>query len=173
MIVRPALPTEAQAYTDFAREVFIATYADSNPPALLAQHLERAFSVAQQQADLLDPARTTLVLEADDASWAGFAVLRAHPAPADVLGGNPVELERIYVGGAWHGRGAGHQLMAACIERAAANGHDVLWLGVWTENHRARRFYLKEGFIEVGMHQFDFGGELQDDVLMAYTIISR
>ena len=173
MKVRPALSSEAQAYTDFARAVFIATYAESNPPSLLAQHLERAFNVVQQQADLLDPTRTTLVLESPDAKWAGFAVLRTHLAPAAVPGGNPVELERIYVDGAWHGHGAGHQLMAACIDRAAANGHDVLWLGVWTENHRARRFYQKEGFVDVGMHQFDFGGELQDDVLMAYTIISR
>jgi len=171
--IRAALATEAPAYTEFAREVFIATYAADNSPAVLAQHLERAFTVAQQQADLLDPARMTLVLEAPDAGWAGFAVLRTHQAPADVPGGNPVELERIYVGAAWQGRGAGHQLMDACVERAAANGHDALWLGVWTENHRARRFYQNEGFIEVGMHQFDFGGELQDDVLMARTIISR
>ncbi len=173
MNIRPSLPTEAQAYTEFARATFIATYAADNSPAVLARHLERAFTVAQQQADLLDPARTTLVLEAPDASWAGFAVLRTHQAPADVRGGNPVELERIYVGAAWQGRGAGHQLMDACVERAAANGHDALWLGVWTENHRARRFYQKEGFVEVGMHQFDFGGELQDDVLMARIIISR
>ena len=173
MKVRAALATEAPAYTEFARATFIATYAADNSPAVLAQHLERAFTVAQQQADLLDPARTTLVLEAPDASWAGFAVLRTHQAPADVRGGNPVELERIYVGAAWQGCGAGHQLMDACVERAAANGHDALWLGVWTENHRARRFYQKEGFVEVGLHQFDFGGELQDDVLMARTIISR
>ena len=173
MKIRDALTSEGPAYTEFARAAFIATYAANNSPSLLAQHLERAFSVVQQQADLLDPARTTLVLEAPDTGWAGFAVLRAHQAPAVVPGGNPVELERLYVGEAWQGRGAGHQLMAACVERAAANGHDALWLGVWTENRRARRFYQNEGFIEVGRHQFDFGGELQDDVLMARTIISR
>ena len=173
MHFRDARPDEAQAYTEFARAVFIATYAANNSPALLARHLEQAFHVEQQKADLLDPTRTTLVLEAPDTSWAGFAVLRTHHAPTVVPGVNPVELERLYVGTAWQGRGAGHQLMDACVERAAAHGHDALWLGVWTENSRARRFYQHEGFVEVGMHQFDFGGQLQDDFLMARTIISR
>jgi len=42
-----------------------------------------------------------------------------------------------------------------------------VWLGVWEHNPRARAFYRKCGFIDVGEHVFQLGDDPQRDVLMA------
>jgi ribosomal protein S18 acetylase RimI-like enzyme len=45
-------------------------------------------------------------------------------------------------------------------------GVDSIWLGVWEENHRARKFYSKNGFVEFDKHSFILGNEVQTDLLM-------
>jgi ribosomal protein S18 acetylase RimI-like enzyme len=45
-------------------------------------------------------------------------------------------------------------------------GCDTIWLDVWERNLRARAFYQKWGFIEVGTQLFQLGDDLQNDLLM-------
>ena len=47
--------------------------------------------------------------------------------------------------------------MRRCLEEGRARGHDVLWLGVWEHNARARAFYARWGFVEVGEMRFLLG----------------
>jgi ribosomal protein S18 acetylase RimI-like enzyme len=56
--------------------------------------------------------------------------------------------------------------MKACIEEAKKKGHRTLWLGVWEHNFRARAFYGKWNFREVGSHIFQLGNDAQTDILM-------
>ena len=56
--------------------------------------------------------------------------------------------------------------MQAAIDEAQRRGHDTLWLGVWEHNPRARAFYRKWGFVEVGTHIFVLGSDPQTDILM-------
>jgi GNAT superfamily N-acetyltransferase len=167
LTIRDARPDEAAVYTAFARAIFIRTYAAGNEPRLLANHVASSFSEAFQRAELLDPERRVLVIDAPDGGWGAFASLRANHVPHEVDAVRAVEVERFYVGEHWHGRGVAHVLMDAVVDRARADGVDTLWLGVWTHNLRAIRFYEKMGFVQVGTHPFVFGGEPEDDVLMA------
>ena len=163
-------PGDAAAFARFAREIFIATYSPTYDANRLARHVQERFGEAQQLAELADAARTTLVALDASGAWAGFAVLRRHAAPADVRAHDPVELERFYVGTAWHGRGLAKSLMEATLARAARHGHDAVWLSVWRHNARARRFYEKSGFTAIGEVTFVFGGEAELDTLMACAV---
>lgn len=165
--IRDAVPGEAAEFARFAREIFVATYAATYDANRLARHAQERFGEAQQLAELADAARTTLVALETSGAWAGFAVLRRHAAPPEVQAHDPVELERFYVGTAWHGRGLATSLMEATLERAARHGHDAVWLSVWRHNGRARRFYEKSGFAAIGEVTFVFGGEAELDTLMA------
>ncbi len=56
--------------------------------------------------------------------------------------------------------------MKMSLERAAQNGHDVVWLTVWESNDRAIRFYQKYGFKEAGELTFVLGQDVQRDLYM-------
>jgi ribosomal protein S18 acetylase RimI-like enzyme len=45
-----------------------------------------------------------------------------------------------------------------------------VWLGVWEENHRAIRFYTKNGFVVFDKHVFIMGNDEQTDLLMQLLI---
>ena len=55
---------------------------------------------------------------------------------------------------------------AAAYDEAKKKGHRTLWLGVWEHNARARAFYSKWSFREVGEHIFQLGADSQTDILM-------
>jgi GNAT superfamily N-acetyltransferase len=124
-----------------------------------------SFNVAQQTAELEDPASTFLIAEVDGHA-AGYARLHAGEPAKGVEGANPVELVRLYVSRDWLGRGLGEQLMRACIDEARQAGHETIWLGVWERNARAQAFYRKWNFRTVGEHIFPLGSDLQRDIVM-------
>jgi len=93
----------------------------------------------------------------------GFAQLTAPELPGAQDG--DIELKRIYLLSRFHGTGVGAALMAAAV--AGAAGHKRLLLGVYARNARAIAFYRKQGFEPIGERQFDVGGQLFDDVVLA------
>ena len=90
--------------------------------------------------------------------------------PEPVRGPAPLELKRLYVVRAWHGRGVAHALMEAAIAAARARGAQTLWLGVWEHNPRAFAFYSKYGFTRVGEHVFQLGSDSQTDWVLERAI---
>ena len=162
LILREARPDEAALIARLARQSFTETFADANTPEDLALFLDSAYRDAQQGAELADPDWTTL-LALEDGVPAGFAQLRRNHPEACVTGPAPVELNRLYVLQAFHGRGLGAALMQAVVERARAEGFRTLWLGVWEHNLKAQAFYRRWGFRDVGSHRFLVGTDLQTD----------
>ena len=150
---------------DLARTTFYDTFASTNDASDMALHLERAYGVPQQTAELRDPRITTLLVEEQGAAVA-YAQLRDHHAPACVSGPAPIELWRFYVDRRWHGRGVAPALMDRVKAEARGRGAETLWRGVWEHNARARAFYAKCGFADVGEHVFLFGTDPQTDRVM-------
>jgi len=60
--------------------------------------------------------------------------------------------------------------MHAVLEAAAGRGAQSLWLTVWEHNPRARAFYAKCGFTDVGTCAYLFGTEPQTDRVMARAV---
>jgi RimJ/RimL family protein N-acetyltransferase len=52
------------------------------------------------------------------------------------------------------------------IGEARARGAQELYLSVFTDNHRARRFYARYGFEEVGPYQFMVGTHADNDIIL-------
>jgi len=166
--VRDATAADAGALATFAAAVFAETYATTALPADIAAHLATHFSAVRQGAEIADPARRTWLAEVDG-TLAGYAQLRSGtPTPAGVVVGasGPVlELQRLYVGSPWHGRGVAQALMSTCM--ASASGG--LWLNVYKANARAIAFYEKAGFRIVGEVTFVLGTDPQVDFVMQWS----
>ena len=169
MNIRRGVLDDAAALADLARTTFYDAFAATNDATDMALHLERAYGVSQQGAELQDPGITTLLVEQDGAAVA-YAQIREHHAPACVTGPMPLELWRFYVDRRWHGRGIAPALMDRVKSEARLRGARTLWLGVWEHNARARAFYAKWGFIDVGEHIFLFGTDPQTDRVMTASL---
>ena len=64
------------------------------------------------------------------------------------------------------GQGVADTLIKWVIDRARDQRADYLYLSVFIENHRARRFYEKYGFEQEGTYAFMVGTHADEDIVM-------
>jgi diamine N-acetyltransferase len=169
MIIRHATSADNILLADLGRQTFYETFAADNTPADMAAYLAASFSPDKQAAELADPVSTFLIAEGNDIAI-GYARLKAGQSAAGVTGRRPIEIVRLYARKNWLGQGVGAQLMQACLDEATKQGCDTIWLDVWEQNERARAFYCKWGFVEVGTQLFQLGSDLQHDLILQRAI---
>jgi ribosomal protein S18 acetylase RimI-like enzyme len=163
--IRTATLDDAEFLLELGSTTFYAAYSDNIPSYVLNRYVEGAFTLDNLQAELKDPDIRFFVAEAEDIP-VGYATLNWNAPPQSIRADNPVELQRIYVRQDWIGEGVGAALMRASLEAATERACDVIWLGVWEENHRAQLFYRKWGFAVVGQQSFQLGHLTQTDLLL-------
>jgi ribosomal protein S18 acetylase RimI-like enzyme len=163
--VRAAVAGDAGALAALAERTFRDTFGAHNSAANMDLHCACTYGAAIQADEIADPERTTLVAETAG-RLAGYGQLRWSATPC-LSAIRPAEIQRIYVDRPWHGRGVAQALMARLLTAARERGADLVWLGVWEHNLRARAFYRKAGFAEAGDHVFRLGDEDQRDLVLA------
>lgn len=164
--IRHATKGDAALLAELGAKTFSDTFAADNRPEDMADYLASAFTTQKLTAELSDPFSTFLIAVSGQ-DTIGYAKLYRGQAPACVSGNSPIELARLYVVRDWIGKGVGETLMRKCHEVAVSEaGAQTLWLGVWERNFRARAFYQKWGFREVGSYTFVLGSDPQTDILM-------
>jgi GNAT superfamily N-acetyltransferase len=168
-IIRLAVSADAHLLAEIGARTFSETFAADNTPEDMAAYVSASFNSAQLEAELGDSRSTFLIAEIEGVA-VGYARLHAGDVSKGVEGERPIELVRLYVSAEWLGRGIGEALMRACISEARQQGYRTLWLGVWERNSRARAFYRKWAFHEVGKHIFQLGEDRQTDVLMERSV---
>ena len=172
--IRKASTADTARLSHLAASTFRDAFEAENTSEDMERYLAEAFTPERQAAEISDPDSTILVAEdhvsSDDVEFVGYAHLVSGSAPDAVTGPAPLELKRLYVARAWHGRGVAQALMGAVLDAARARGAKTLWLGVWERNPRAVAFYEKYGFTRVGEHSFVFGSDVQTDWVLARPI---
>jgi diamine N-acetyltransferase len=173
--IRSASADDASVLSVFGATTFRETFEQENTSADMEQYLAEAFTPDQQASEIADSAGAVLLAEhisdSGDAELVGYAHLVSGEAPEGVRGAAPLELKRLYVARAWHGRRVAQGLMEALIDTARARGAQTIWLGVWERNPRAVAFYAKYGFTRVGEHTFVLGGDAQTDWIFARPVV--
>lgn len=97
---------------------------------------------------------------------AGYFKLNEPGAQSDVNEPGSVELERIYLLKRFQGQNIGTLVLDDIIHMALALGANRLWLGVWSNNRGAVRFYERHGFKKFGGHPSIVSPDLPPDWLM-------
>jgi diamine N-acetyltransferase len=163
--LRTAGPRDAASLAEFAARSFRESFGAANRDEDMAAHCEQNFSPERQRSEIDNPDWYNVLAE-QAGELAGFAQLRTSPLPDCVRFPTALEIYRFYVAPAYHGTGLAHRLMNALLDRAASQGADAVWLGVWEHNPRAIAFYRKSGFHPVGEQAFVLGRDIQRDVVM-------
>jgi diamine N-acetyltransferase len=164
--VRRAGPDDVAALALVGAATFLESFAGILDGKAIVAHCARAHSTATYADYLADGAAAWLAEAVPGGAPVGFALVGRPDLPGARAG--DMELKRIYTLSRYHGRGLGPALMAAAVDAAA--GHDRLLLGVYRNNARAIAFYRKQGFELVGERQFNVGGTLYNDVVLARTL---
>lgn len=168
--IRKATIDDAHALCSLGRRTFEETFAQKNTEENMKLYLDKNFIIAKLEKELED-LDSTFLLVLDGHKEIGYAKMRKNvDNPPGITSAQAIELERIYITKAYHGKQAGHELLQACIDLANHEKHDVLWLGVWEQNTRAISFYEKYGFQKFGSHTFALGSDVQIDLLMKKNI---
>lgn len=158
---------DADAVDRVFRSTFIDTFAHLYRPEDLESFLAK-FSLDAWRAELADD-RFLFQLAEADGQPIGFAKIGPPELPVDAT--DPwVELRQLYVMNEWRGAGAARELMDWVLAEAKSRGVNQLYLTVYTDNHRARRFYEKYGFEEVGPYAFIVGEQADEDIIMRKSL---
>lgn len=164
--IRVAEPEDAATIAYFSRKTFYESFALQNSKRDMEKFLKIQFSVKNLMAEV-GRKHHTLLLAYKFHTLVGYALMREAKNPPEI---NPavksIELARLYVDKHFKGTGVGNAILKECISRARLKGKEVLWLGVWHENHRAIDFYTKWGFRKCGSKIFILGDDPQIDWLM-------
>lgn len=146
---------------------FLASFAHDHPGDALLTHIRNAHSEAYYLAALSDPAQTLLIGETPMGAPVGYALITPPDLPIATDDRYDVELKRIYLLGGWQGGGQGDRLMALVEAEARARNAQRLLLAVYPQNDRARRFYARHGFTEIGELTFMVGDVPFRDLIYA------
>jgi ribosomal protein S18 acetylase RimI-like enzyme len=160
---RDATPADAAMLGGIARATFLDAFGHLYKRDDLEMFMRQG-SDAAYAAELAEPELEVRFAMLDDVP-VGFVKVSPLQLPASTNGRKPWELRQLYIFKPWQGAGIADELTLWAIERARTRGAEDLWLSVYTENPRGRRFYARHGFIEVAPYAFLVGTQADEDIL--------
>ncbi|WVQ83857.1 hypothetical protein IAT38_006001 [Cryptococcus sp. DSM 104549] len=174
--IRFGTPSDAAALSHLIGSTFAQAFGHSVSPADLENYLTTSVSVEQIRKDLENPQNVFIVADGTQASGEGgkgedgeilgVAQLAMDSTEPCLTLPKPIELRRLYVTSSQHGTGLAARLVSAAEEKGRELGAESIWLGVWEDNGRGKRFYEKTGFEIKGDHWFTVGEIQQRDWVM-------
>lgn len=163
VIYRDAVPADAAALKTLARATFTETFGHLYSAEDLVAFLE-THSEEKWLEELSDPAFAVRVAEAGG-ELVGYAKLGPPSLPFEPEG-RPTELRQFYILQPWQGQGLAQALMKWALAEANAREADEMYLSVFVDNHRARRFYERYGFRFVAPYAFMVGNQADEDHIL-------
>jgi GNAT superfamily N-acetyltransferase len=160
---RDAQPGDGATLDRLFNESFCDTFAHLYRPEDLEEFLT-SFGVEDWEEQLRDPVFACRIAEVDGEA---AAYVKIGPLKIPVEEDSPaLLLDQLYVLKPYHGAGIAQQLIDWTFEEARRRGATRLYLTVYVDNHRARRFYDRHGFEAVGRYDFMVGSHADEDVIM-------
>ncbi len=138
------------------RQTFIDDFAIPYPPEDLAAFLPDAYGHATFARITADPAQAVWLAELQGRP-AAYAVAGPASLPDPRVRPEHGELKRLYVAAAHQGAGLGGALFETALAWLEHGGPRPVWIGVWSGNLKAQRFYARYGFHKAGEYDFPVG----------------
>jgi ribosomal protein S18 acetylase RimI-like enzyme len=170
--IRPATIADAPDLQRIASATFPMACPPHTAPLELATYIAENLSACRFRQMLADGG-TSVLCASGDGQLGGFAVVnhKARLPLDDDDDERGSELQKLYVAPHYHGSGLAQNLMLAVFDAATKAGSRQVFLGVYSGNGRAKRFYSKLGFVEVGRTEFRMGSEVHLDSVMLASVV--
>jgi ribosomal protein S18 acetylase RimI-like enzyme len=162
--IRRANTGDAQTLSDLSKVTFIHTFKDTCTADDMQGFVQEHFNIELIKKELLDPVDFYFIAFINGIA-AGYIRMKEDTCDVEIIAKHKaIELKRIYVLEEYHGQKTGAALMNFALDFAGDKGYEIIWLGVWEHNNRAKRFYRKFDFKDTGVtHPFPIGNTPQTD----------
>jgi ribosomal protein S18 acetylase RimI-like enzyme len=171
VLVKSAIAADANAIAQIAKE----TFALACPPSADANELEKYIDCnlnAERFNEFIASQSTYISCAFVNGEMAGF-IVAVYDSPcvdiADLTA--TAEIQKLYIRPRFHGKEIAYNLMTSAIAEVTKPGIEKIWLGVYSDNIRAKKFYSKFGFHVVGETYFIMGSERHLDHIMAINVL--
>ncbi|KAF1695817.1 GNAT family N-acetyltransferase [Pseudoxanthomonas jiangsuensis] len=154
--IRRAVPADAATLSSLAARTFTETFGHLYPAQDLDFFLGDAYAVEKQAVILAHPDYAVWLLE-DGGTAVGHAAAGPCGLPHPDVARGDGELKRLYVLASHQNGGWGGKLFDEAQRWLLRDGPRTLWIGVWSQNLGAQRFYARHGFTQVGTYEFPVG----------------
>ena len=171
--IRRAVPDDARLLSALSEVTFFDTFGETCTSEDIQEFIETSFNTMQVFKELEDT-EDFYFIAFSNGEAAGYIRLKEDESEVPAIRKHrSIELKRIYVLKDFHSRKIGAKLMAFALNFAAERKYELIWLGVWEHNERAKSFYKKFGFEDTGFrHPFPIGKTQQTDNWL-YRFIER
>lgn len=167
--IRPATPADADLLARLGWETFLETFVEGfampYSPQDLAHFQAASYAPEHAAALLRNPAGAGWIAERGGRP-VGFATVGPAGLPHPDVRPGEGELKRLYVRGPEQGTGLAARLMDLALARLALGGPGPVWLGVWSGNLRAQRFYARYGFEKAGEYVYEVGAARDHEFIL-------
>lgn len=171
IVVTQVSNSEIQELQKIGRQTFSETFSSVNSDENMIKYLDEGFSIEKLGDELADENAKFYFAKLNN-EIIGYLKLNFGESQTELKDDKALEIERIYVINAFHGKKVGQILYDKAIEIAKEKKVNYVWLGVWENNKRAINFYTKNGFVEFDKHIFKLGNDEQTDIMMKKNISS-
>lgn len=156
MLIRRATIADAETLSVLATATFVETFGHLYGEEDLQTFLHDAYAVEKQAAILAHPDYAVWFLEADGVP-VGHCAAGPCGLPHPAVRPGDGEIKRLYVLREHQNGGWGARLFETAVDWLERDGPRALWVGVWSENPGAQRFYARYGLAKVGTYEFPVG----------------
>lgn len=164
-VIRRATLADAQTLSRLSEHAFSVTFGHLYSDEDLRTFLHESYAAEAYARFLGDVAHACWLLE-HDGEAVGYALAGPCALPHPDVTPDDGELKRIYLLPQAQNGGWGRQLFQAVLDWLERDGPRTLWIGVWSENHRAQRFYAHNGFEKVGEYDFIVGSSRDHEFIL-------
>lgn len=167
--IRRATLADIDALSRIGRETFLETwikgYRMPYAPGAVEAHLAEGYGPTTWAQALADPESAAWLAERQG-EVIGYALVGPCTLPYADVRSEDGEVKRIYLRRAAQGGGAGARLFDTAVGWLERDGRRRIWLGVWSGNTGAQRFYARQGFEVVGAHTYAVGDTVDEEFAM-------
>lgn len=164
--IRRAAPADAPVMSALGAATFSETFGHLYPPRDLHAFLVGAHSLDAWRSKLADDQTAVWVATTADGIPAGFIAVGACKLPLENRERNAGEIHQLYVLAPYQNLRFGSRLMELGVEWLEARRRAPLYVGVWSQNLGAQRFYQRYGFDKVSEYAFPVGNTLDREFIL-------
>lgn len=155
--IREALPDDAAELAVFGAKCFTATFGNLYPVSDLQKFLEAGYTIEVFLEWISDSSRFCIFIAEIEGSIVGYILVGPCSLPHHDITPLNGEIKRCYVDASVFGKGVSDKLMVNAIAWVRSKYPHVIYLGVYSENPRAIKFYKRFGFEHVGDYFYEVG----------------
>jgi diamine N-acetyltransferase len=166
IVIRRATVDDVSNLSTLGAATFTQTFGHLYPREDLQAFLVASHSVDAWTHKLVDTQYAVWLAMLMDSTPIGFIVAGTCKLPIENRESTSGEIQQLYVLARYHNLRLGSRLMDHALEWLTFQRRAPLYVGVWSENFGAQRFYSRYGFKKVGEYGFRVGTTIDREFIL-------